>query len=218
MLLSSHWLMAILPCMTPFIYAMVLAAGLSRRMGAPKQLLSFGNQTVLQSVVDTLLGVDLSGVLVVLGHEAERVQKSLTGRHVFCCLNDAYQTGMFSSVLCGLRHLPPSADAALIVLCDQPQISADVIKSVIDAYKTSQKGLVIPVWNGKRGHPVLIDLHRYRRVIETLSGEVGLKPLMRGYPEDTLEIGVDDAGILRDIDTPEDYRQELERQQKAHES
>ena len=194
----------------PQIHALVLAAGLSRRMGAPKQLLSFGNRTVLQSAVDTLLAADLAGVLVVLGHQAEVVQQSLGHRPVTCCVNPDYHEGMFSSVLCGLQHLPETADAILIALGDQPHIHAQVIQAVIRAYSDTGSGIVIPVWEGKRGHPALIDLHRYRDKILALSGAEGLKPLMRGYPEDTLEVPVDHAGILHDLDTPEDYRQALD--------
>lgn len=194
----------------PQIHALVLAAGLSRRMGAPKQLLPFGSRTVLQTVVDTLLSADLSGITVVLGHQADAVRQSLGQRPVTCCLNAHYPEGMFSSLLCGLRHLPDTADAFILALGDQPHIHAHVIQAVIRAYTTTGKGIVIPVWNKKRGHPALINLRRYREKILALSGAEGLKPLMRRYPEDTLEVPVDDAGILHDLDTPEDYRQALD--------
>jgi molybdenum cofactor cytidylyltransferase len=118
---------------------------------------------------------------------------------------------MFSSILCGIVGLPDSADGALMVLADQPQIDAAVVRGVAKAYREGEKGIVIPTFGGKRGHPALVDLRRYRAEITGLSGEAGLKPVMRGHPEDTLELPVDDGRILRDIDTPEDYRTELER-------
>ena len=193
------------------IYGLVLAAGMARRMGATKQLLPFGDKTVLQTVVDTLLGAKLAGVSVVLGHDAEAVRDSLKDRLVQFCVNDAYREGMFSSVLCGLRGLPTDADAALIALGDQPQIELNVVRAVVRAYREGSRGIVIPVSGGKRGHPVLINLPRYRREILSLSGDQGLKPVMRGHPQDTLEVPVDDEGILRDLDTPEDYRAEVTR-------
>ncbi len=193
------------------IYGLVLAAGLARRMGATKQLLPFGDKTVLQTVVDTLLGAKLAGVSVILGHDAEAVRDSLKDRLVQFCVNDAYREGMFSSVLCGLRGLPTDADAALIALGDQPQIELNVVRAVVRAYREGSRGIVIPVSGGKRGHPVLINLPRYRREILSLSGDQGLKPVMRGHPQDTLEVPVDDEGILRDLDTPEDYRAEVTR-------
>ena len=193
------------------IYGLVLAAGMARRMGTTKQLLPFGDKTVLQTVVDTLCDAKLAGVSVVLGHDAEAVRESLRDRPVRFCVNEAYREGMFSSVLCGLRALPADADAALIALGDQPQIALNAVRAVAQAYREGDKGIVIPVYGEKRGHPVLIDLPRYRREILSLSGDRGLKPIVRGHPEDTLEVPVDDEGILRDLDTPADYRAEVAR-------
>ena len=200
------------------IYAIVLAAGMSTRMGSPKQLLPFGDRTVLQRVVDTLLEADLDGIVVVLGHGAEAVRESLAGRRVNFCLNPDYQKGMFSSLLCGISALKGSADAALIALGDQPQIEAGVVRGVVAAYREGEKGIVVPTFGGKRGHPALIDLARYRAEIFALSGETGLKPVMRGHPDDTLELEVEQGWILRDIDTPEAYRAELKREQERGES
>ncbi len=197
--------------MSEQIYGLVLAAGMARRMGSTKQLLPFGDRTILQTVVDTLSGADLAGVVVVLGHDADAVRESLRGRPVLCCVNDAYREGMFSSVLCGLRHLPGDADAVLMALGDQPQIELRVVQAVVRAYREGDRGIVIPISGGKRGHPVLINLSCYRGEILNLSGDEGLKPVMRGHPHDTLEVPVDDEGILRDLDTLKDYRAEIKR-------
>jgi len=194
------------------IYGLVLAAGMGRRMGSTKQLLPFGDRTILQTVVDTLLSSDLAGVMVVLGHDADLVRDSLADRKVHFCMNETYREGMFSSVRCGLQNLPAQADAVLIALGDQPQIDLAVVEAVIQTFREEDKGIVIPSWDGKRGHPVVINLNRYLAEILALSGDQGLKPVMRGHPEDTLEISVEDEGILRDLDTPEDYESEIERQ------
>ena len=87
----------------------------------------------------------------------------------------------------------------------------NVVQAVLRAYREGDRGIVIPISGGKRGHPVLVNLSRYRDEILRLSGDEGLKPVMRGHPHDTLEVPVDDEGILRDLDTPEDYRAEIER-------
>ncbi len=193
------------------ICALVPAAGMSTRMGSPKQLLPFGGKTVLQTVVDTLLAADLDGILVVLGHHADTVRESLAERPVMFRVNPDYRRGMFSSILCGLSTLVKSADAALIALGDQPQIDSRVVRRVAAAYQNSNKGIVVPVCGGKRGHPALVDLGRYYSEIRSLSGETGLKPVMRGHADDTLEVDVEDEGVLRDMDTPEEYRAELDR-------
>ena len=195
------------------ICALVPAAGMSTRMGSPKQLLPFGGKTVLQTVVDTLLDANLDGILVVLGHRADAVRESLAERPVLFHLNPDYRKGMFSSILCGLSVLGKSADAALIALGDQPNVRARVVRKVATAYRKGDWGIVVPVCRGKRGHPALVDLDRYLSEIRSLTGEDGLKPVMRGHPDDTLEVEVEDDGVLRDIDTPEEYRAELDRLQ-----
>ena len=195
------------------ICALVPAAGMSTRMGSPKQLLPFGGKTVLQTVVDTLLDANLDGILVVLGHRADAVRESLAERPVLFHLNPDYRKGMFSSILCGLSVLGKSADAALIALGDQPNVRARVVRKVATAYRKGDWGIVVPVCRGKRGHPALVDLGRYLSEIRSLTGEDGLKPVMRGHPDDTLEVEVEDDGVLRDIDTPEEYRAELDRLQ-----
>jgi len=184
-------------------------------MGTAKQLLPFGTKTILQTVVDVLLTLDLLDVIVVLGHEAERVRNSLEGRGVTYCVNELYRDGMFSSVLRGVNAIPETADALLMALGDQPHIESRVGRAVVDAYQQGDAGIVIPTWDGKRGHPALVDLKRYRAKVLSLSGDEGLKPVMRGFVDDTLELCVDDAGILRDLDTPEDYRAELERRKSG---
>ena len=193
------------------ICALVPAAGMSTRMGSPKQLLPFGEKTVLQTVVDTLLEADLDGILVVLGHRADAVRDSLAERPVLFHLNHDYRKGMFTSILSGLAALEKSADAALIALGDQPNVRASVARKVAAAYRNGNKGIVVPIYRGKRGHPALVDLGRYLSEIRSLTGEDGLKPVMRGNPDDTLEVEVADEGVLRDIDTPEEYRAELDR-------
>ena len=197
--------------MSKRIHGLVLAAGLSTRMGSPKQLLPFGNRTVLQTVVDTLLCSELDGVLVVLGHRVEDIRKSLQGRSVETCVNDKYEEGMFTSVLCGMEALEGRSEGVLIALGDQPQILESEVRRVVEAYRAGNRGIVIPTSKGKRRHPALIDITRYLAEMRSLSGTEGLKPIMRGHPEDTLEVPIPQDRILRDMDTPEDYQSELDR-------
>ena len=177
-------------------------------MGTFKQLLPFGGRTVVESVVQAVLDGGVDALTVVLGHRAEEVRRALVPLGVTTVVNEAYRNGMFSSVLCGLRQIPP-ADSLLLALGDQPQISAPIVKTVIAAFRSGQAGIVVPVYEEKRGHPIVLDLIRYRAEIEGLTGGEGLKPVVRGHPEDTLELTIEDERILRDMDTPEDYEREL---------
>jgi len=187
------------------IWAVVLAAGESRRMGRPKLLLPYGKETIIETVVRTAVASSVDRTLVVLGAQREDIEEKIRDFAVKRVLNREYQKGMFSSVLCGLGSLPRSARAAVLVLADQPGIPAGVIDSLIESFLRGKKGIVVPVYRKKRGHPLLLDL-KYRPEVETLSPEAGLRGLLRRHPEDILEVRVSSPQILRDIDSPGDYR------------
>lgn len=197
--------------MAKSVHAVILAAGLSSRMGSPKQLLPYGEASVLQTVVGVLSACGLEGIHAVLGHRRGEIAASLADLPVNCVENAHFREGMFSSVLAGMAALPDSAEGMMLVLGDQPQIRTGVVRSVLEAFATSGKGIVVPVYEGRRGHPIILDLATYRPEILRADPEKGLKPVVRGHPDDTLELPVDDPGILRDIDTRADYLAELER-------
>lgn len=186
------------------IWAVVLAAGESRRMGTQKLLLPFGETTVVGAVVRTAQASRVDKVLVVLGADRQAVRAELAARGVEFAVNDHYHLGMLSSVQAGLRALPAEAEAAVILLGDQPFLAAPVVDAVIVAFEAGRPGLVIPTYQGRRGHPVLVDL-KYRDEVLGFDQADGLRRLMRAHADDVLEVGTADANILRDLDTPEDY-------------
>ncbi len=189
----------------------VLAAGESRRMGTPKQLLPFGDRTILERVVDTLQAAGVEDIIVVLGHLAERVRTVLGDRPVRAVVNESYPEGMLSSVKCGVRAIPADREAVLLALGDQPQIEKAVVKEIIARYREGGAGIVIPRYGEKKGHPIIIDLHKYRDTILNLPEDVGLNALMQAHGDDVrlIEVGTED--IIRDIDYREDYARELAR-------
>jgi molybdenum cofactor cytidylyltransferase len=189
----------------------VLAAGESRRMGKPKQLLPFGEHTILERVVDTLLTAGVGEVIVVLGHLAERVGLVLGNRPVRAVINTSYRQGMLSSVKCGVRAIDATYDAVLFALGDQPHIDCAVVSEVIRAYRARSAGIVIPCYSGKKGHPIIINLPRYREAIVNLPDDAGLNVLMQEHANDVQLIDVATEDIIRDIDVPDDYTRELAR-------
>jgi len=189
------------------IWAIVLAAGESRRMGAPKLLLPFGGKTVIEAVLDSVKASPVDGILVVVGAGAAVIKEKIKKYGALIVINPDYRSGMLSSVQCGFQKLPPEADAALIFLADQPAIKPYVAEALIKAFRHTQRGIVIPVFDRRRGHPILISAH-YRAEIGSLDPEVGLRQLLDRHPQDVLEEPVDDPAILRDLDTPEDYVRE----------
>jgi molybdenum cofactor cytidylyltransferase len=189
----------------------VLAAGESRRMGQPKQLLPFGECTILERVVDTLLTAGVGEVVVVLGHLAERVQAVLGDRPVRAVINSDYRQGMLSSVKCGVGAVGSAYDAVLIALGDQPHIEGVVVSEVMQAYRTGKAGIVIPRYGEKKGHPIIINLLKYRQAILNLPEDAGLNMLMQEHADDVHLIDVTTEDIIRDIDVPDDYTRELAR-------
>jgi len=189
----------------------ILAAGMSTRMGRCKQLLPLGDKVVIQRVVEQVIG-RLPRIFVVLGHREKEIAEVLKGYPVTCVTNPDYRTGMLSSVQCGIRAAG-EVEGYLVCLGDQPGIERKTVDAVIAGATAGEKGLVIPTNRGKRGHPIWIQ-RRYREEILQLSGDRGLNAVTRGYPEDTLEVPVGDERVLVDLDTPADYQREIERLQE----
>ena len=184
--------------------AIILAAGSSSRMGTQKMLLPFGESTILETVIHNTLSSSVDSVLVVLGADHEEILELIKPLPVDVCINTNHLSGMLSSVHCGFNALPEDTSTALVYLGDQPGIPPGVTNAVIKAYNDSLHGIVIPVSNHRRGHPLLVDF-KYKRDIGRLDLEQGLRALMHHFPEDVLEVEVEEPGILIDIDTPEDY-------------
>ena len=114
---------------------------------------------------------------------------------------------MLSSVQCGFKNLPADLDAVLVFPGDQPFIEPEVINLVIRSFRETGKGIVIPVYGNRRGHPMLIG-NRYRDVIGNLDDTAGLRSLAELYKEDLFEVKTNSPGILKDFDTEEDYQKE----------
>jgi molybdenum cofactor cytidylyltransferase len=189
-------------------WAIILAAGESKRMGFPKMLLQFNGMSMLENVILNVTGSVVDNTLVVLGAERKALTDLVSKTSVKYCFNDNYKEGMLSSVKCGFRNLPSDTEAVLIFQGDQPFISPRVINRVIEGYRSSGKGIVIPVYKDKRGHPLLID-RKYRNEIEMLDDREGLRSLSHKFQDDVYEVDTDDPGILRDFDTYEEYEQEI---------
>lgn len=190
------------------ICAIVLAAGESRRMGCQKLLLPFGRTTVIGHVVDEVLRSELDAVCVVVGHEGKRISKELSSRQVTIVTNPDYKLGMLSSVRCGLRALPQQCDKVFVALGDQPGVTSELVNQMIQSSSTTEKGILVPVYRGKHGHPILCST-RHRDEIMASFDNTGLRGLLQAHPDDIFELTVSTPAILSDIDFPDDYRRAL---------
>ncbi len=190
------------------IWAIILAAGESKRMGEPKMLLPFGVKTIIEAVAESVVSSEVEGSLIVLGAEKQRIEEKIKDYGIKSVFNPDFQSGMLSSVQCGFKAVPEGTRAVLVVLGDQPRISSSIINQLIEAFNKTGKGIVLPVFEGERGHPVIIDM-KYREEVENLSPEIGLRGTVYSHPEDILEVEVDAPSILGDIDDETDYKREL---------
>ncbi len=196
------------------VWAIILGAGESKRMGKPKLLLPFGDKTIIEHIVDNIEQSKADKILVVLGSHREEILSKIGDRRVETVTNYRYREGMLSSIQTGFEALPQDASAALVCLGDQPFISFSVFDDLIEAYGRTKKGIVLPVYEKRRGHPILIDM-KHRQEILGLSPEIGLRALVHNHPEDVQEVAVDIPQILKDIDYPEDYQSQLAKKEEA---
>jgi molybdenum cofactor cytidylyltransferase len=199
------------------ISGILLAAGESKRMqGAFKPLLKWGKRTVIGECIHQMRNSRLAEIFVVLGHRELDVRQSLAGSGVQYAINKNYQKGMLTSVKSGLSMLSPNEDAVLIALVDQPMIKSDLINKLILAFEEGEKGIVLPTYGGKHGHPIIINTGYVDDIMQLdENAEGGLRDLINANRGDWLEVAVDTQDVIEDIDSPEDY-QRLSRQVAPH--
>ncbi|HET6891948.1 MAG TPA: nucleotidyltransferase family protein [Pyrinomonadaceae bacterium] len=189
--------------MTKDIAAILLAAGRSRRIGAFKPLLPFGQTTVIRSCLQNLQATGIENIVVVVGHRAGDVMQSLYDLHLRFALNPNPESEMSASIACGMRGLPSKTKATLIALTDQPAVSPEVIKAVLEQWTSGAK-LVIPEFQGRGGHPVLVDLS-FGAELLNLDPNLGLKSFFDAHREAVRRVPVNSPYIARDMDTWDDY-------------
>ena len=173
-------------------------------MGAFKPLLPFGDKTVIECCIDYIRDGGVETTVVILGHRAEEVRKKLAQLPVTFALNPDPNSEMGASIAAGVRELPETAQAVLIALSDHPAVPATVVRSVIEEWKKGAR-LVIPTWQSRGGHPVLVDL-AFRSELLELSSSGGLRSLFDAHPNDVKRLAVDSPFIARDMDTWDDYK------------
>ena len=179
-------------------------------MGEPKQLLPFGNSTIIETAIDNMLGSKLHEIIVVIGHESERVNGRIRNKPVKVVFNPNYKQGMLTSAQCGVQALSDCADAFALMLVDQPFITSDLIDRVVDAYKDSDKEIALPSYNYRRGHPAIFD-RRYVPDILALNAEsAGIRSLFKKNADHIHYVIVDTNRVLRDIDYRRDYEEALQ--------
>jgi len=195
--------------MQPMISAIILAAGESKRMGEPKQLMPFGQSTILEkAIINNLLSSAVNEIIVVLGYRAEEVLKTIATKPVKIAINPDYKQGMSTSIIAGLSLIARQAQAVMLALGDQPLVDSQTINRLIEEFYNHDKGIVVPTYHGKRGHPVIFAI-KYKQKLLELKGDIGGREVIKDHPDDILEVAVDSESVITDIDTINDYRSQL---------
>jgi molybdenum cofactor cytidylyltransferase len=187
------------------ISAIILAAGESKRMGQPKQLLPFRGSTILGQIMENLLPSQAAEIIVVLGSQAEKMIPQISREPVKIVVNPDFEQGMSSSIKCGLSRISAAADGVMIVLGDQPLIEKETIDLLIEKHRQSERGIILPVYKGLRGHPVIFTM-KYKDELMRLTGDIGGKQIVERHPSDVLEVEVDCESVVISIDAESDYQ------------
>jgi molybdenum cofactor cytidylyltransferase len=187
------------------ISAILLAAGQSKRMGELKQLMPFGQSTIVEQAVDNLLSSAVDEVIVVVGYKARDVTRAIAAKPIKLVINPDYEQGMSTSIIAGLKSVHSRTQGVMLALGDQPLVNSQIINRLIEEFYNHDKGIVVPTYQGRRGHPIIFAI-KYKEQLLELSGDMGGRQIIENHPDDVLEVAVDSESIVADFDTTDDYQ------------
>jgi molybdenum cofactor cytidylyltransferase len=181
----------------------LLAAGESKRMGQPKQLLAWHGTTLVRHAAQTALASHAHPVIVVVGSQAAQVRAELQGLDLHIVTNPDYASGQASSLQAGLMALPATSSAVVVMLVDQPLVRAKLIDHLIARWQSGGAPLVVPCCAGRRGNPVLIGRELFEE-LRALQGDAGARVIFERHAARIAWVEADEA-VLLDADSPEAY-------------
>ena len=176
------------------VRAIILAAGSSKRMGQNKLAIKLGEETILNKVINNVRSSRLEDVVVVYGAYEVGLEVSCDIPTIY---NARHEEGMSTSIIAGLEGF--NGDAVMLVLGDMPFVSSYIIDSIYEGFVNSEKNIAAPVFNGKRGNPVIIGKKYFKQLLDN-KGDKGAREIIKNNPEDLELISVKDNGIFKDID------------------
>jgi molybdenum cofactor cytidylyltransferase len=192
----------------PAVTGLILAAGESSRMGRLKQLLPWGGATLVEWQVAQMLEAGVDDVVVVVGHSAEAVAEAVQRTSARAAINDAYKEGRASSVRCGAAAIPDGAEAIVILSVDQPR-PAWLTRRLIEAWRSQPAPIVMPTFDGRRGHPILVAGSLLEELRSVTEAGLGLRAVTQSHATETAFVAIDRAAVNIDLNTPADYEAAL---------
>ena len=192
------------------IFAVILSAGESSRMGRPKALLPIDGQTFIERIIAVLKQSGLEPIVVVLGFNSDEMRRKIEHLPVEIVINPDYALGQLSSLQIVIRYLAsdPNCDGMMVHLVDHPYIDAKLVGEMLRRFNESRNLIVVPRYQGKRGHPVIFSRALFQELLDAPLDQEA-KAVVNAHRGDTLEIDTEDVGITLDIDTPELYRRHV---------
>jgi molybdenum cofactor cytidylyltransferase len=185
------------------ISGVILAAGQSQRLGTPKQLLDLGGEPVIRHVLRNAASSDLGQVVLVLGYRAGEIADVVGEWGQNLVINSDFESGQSTSLRLGLSAVDPAAEAVLFLLGDQPQVTTDVVDTIIDAFKKGEGRIVMPSYRGMRSNPVLFAREFFPELAR-VTGDQGARTVLDAHRDEVRTVEIDSEPPL-DIDAPEDY-------------
>jgi len=182
------------------VAAIILSGGKSERMGSPKALLQYRGQSFLSMILAAISSARMAPAIVVAGHHFDVISKAFPDIQI--AFNPNYEQGMSTSVQAGIRAVPAGLDGAAVFLVDHPMVDRQTIDALVARLAPGR--IVVPVHDRRRGHPVIFAADRFDEILD-LPADQGLNSVVRRQPERVVEVFVENAGVLRDIDTPEQF-------------
>ena len=189
------------------VSAILLAAGRSQRMGAPKPLLPVRGRPAVVRCLEGLQGSQVADIVIVINPEGGGIVEAVMGFPVRVAVNEMPGSDMAGSVKAGLHLVNRDATAVLVCLCDHPLVRPETIEAMVSLHARLPGTIVIPAWHGRRGHPTLFP----RVVLEDLGTFATLRDVIGHHNAKITLLDVDDEGVVLDMNTRGDYRRILDR-------
>ncbi|MCM3739709.1 nucleotidyltransferase family protein [Oceanobacillus luteolus] len=186
------------------VSAILLAAGFSSRMGELKALLPWKGKTLIEYQIEQLLEVGLAEIIVVLGYRAEELQKRISAYDVITVLNENYPNGKSTSIQKGVSCVADDIDGILVSAVDQP-VSSETLRILIRAFHQTKRKVLIPVYQEKRGHPVLFSVSVKRDLMKVNEESKGLRNVIQKYHDAIEHIPVNEPHVLLNLNNLDDY-------------